>query len=212
MVTKPLDRLRQAKAVAIFRHPRPVDLVGLVESMIEGGWKAIEITSDTPGAIAAVTTCKRRFGNDLFIGVGTVTRPDVAREALDAGANFIVSPVHVKEVTDVVRDSDALGISGGLTPNEVFRAWEDGADVIKLFPALSVGVDYITQLRGPFPHIPLLPTGGIDVPVGRRLLELGAIAVGVGAAAIDFNAVEVQRWAWVREHAEVFLHELSAES
>ncbi len=211
-MTKPLDRLRAARAVAIFRHPRPIDLVRFVECMVEAGWRAIEITSDTPGALAAVATVRRTMGDGLYLGIGTVHSAAVAREAMEAGASFVVSPVHVPEVVEAVRSSPALCVSGALTPTEIFRAWEDGADVVKVFPVSAMAGDYVGQIKGPFPHIPLLPTGTLDAERGRQLLAQGALAIGVGSAAIDYNAVEVQRWSWVREHAERFLRDLAEDA
>lgn len=207
-MTKILDPLRKARTVAILRHSRPVDLVGFINAMVEAGWSAVEITMDTPGSLSAIAACRAALGNHVFLGAGTVHRADDAKLALDAGAQFVVSAVHVPEVVDAVRESTALCIPGALTPNEIHRAWEDGADVVKVFPARALAQSFIADVRGPLGYIPLLPTGSIDVSLAKRYLQDGAVAVGVGKAAIDVASLEVRRWKDVTRYARQFLDEL----
>jgi len=126
----------------------------------------------------------------LLVGAGTVTRAETVKRAADAGAEFIVSPCLVREVIEAARRTDLAVMPGGLTPTEIFEAHSAGADMVKVFPAQNVGgAAYLKALRGPFPDIPLVPTGGVTLDNLKQMFEAGAAAVGVGGELISKDAL-----------------------
>jgi 2-dehydro-3-deoxyphosphogluconate aldolase / (4S)-4-hydroxy-2-oxoglutarate aldolase len=180
--------------------------VAVVEALIEAGLTVAEITMTVPNAIDAIASVARRFANQVLVGAGTVTDADTARRAIDAGAGFIVSPCLVPEVIDAARRADVAVLPGALTPTEVFEAFRMGGDMVKVFPAQSVGgAGYLRALRGPFPDIPLVPTGGVTLENVREMFDAGAAAVGVGSELISKDALARRDYAAIGALAVQFL-------
>lgn len=173
-----------AGVVAIARRPAADALDATVDALIEGGIGAFELTLNEPEAAAldALGVAVRRAeGSTLAVGAGTVLTIEAAQRALDAGATFLVSP-HID--IDLVAWAAAHGIPilpGAATPTEVLAAWRAGAAAVKAFPASTLGPNFIRELRGPFPDIPILPTGGVTAANAGEFVEAGAIAVGIGS-------------------------------
>jgi 2-dehydro-3-deoxyphosphogluconate aldolase/(4S)-4-hydroxy-2-oxoglutarate aldolase len=172
--------------VAIARHLQPDAVAGVADALVAGGIGALELTLNEPEdqALAAITAAARHAatrGVPIVIGAGTVQSVAAAERALDAGATFLVAP-HLDE--DVVAWAAARGIPmlpGAATPTEVVAAWRVGAAAVKVFPASVLGPAFIRELLGPFPDIPLQPTGGISVATAGDFIRAGAIAVGLGS-------------------------------
>jgi 2-dehydro-3-deoxyphosphogluconate aldolase/(4S)-4-hydroxy-2-oxoglutarate aldolase len=188
----------------------------VADILIEAGLRAIEITMTVPNAIDAITALARRAGSSSsrpVIGAGTVIDADAARRAIDAGAQFIVSPGLVPEVIQVARGEDAgvAVLPGALTPTEILAAARAGGDLIKVFPVQQVGGPaYIRALRGPFPDIPLVPTGGVDLDNVADHFRAGATAVGVGSELVSRDALARKDWAGITVRAEQFLAAVAA--
>lgn len=205
------DRLAAAAIVAIVRVPSPDGVIDACRALCREGVRAVEITLTVPGAVALIGKLVGEFGDDLLIGAGTVLDADACRRSIEAGAQFIVSPVLDEGVVDRCRDHGALAVPGALTPTEVWHAWHGGADVVKLFPARVATPAYVRDLLGPMPDLLLLPTGGIDERGAADYLAAGATAVGVGSqlagpAAIasgdlDMIAAAARRFARVAAEA-----------
>ena len=170
---------------------RSADLVArVVEALMEAHLTVAEITMTVPNAIDAIAAVEKRFGNEILIGAGTVTDADTAVRAIDAGAEFVVSPCLVTEVIEAAQRADVAVLPGALTPTEVFEAFQSGADLVKVFPAQNVGgASYLRALRGPFPDIPLVPTGGVTLENMSEFFAAGATAVGVGSELISKDAL-----------------------
>ena len=169
----------------------------VVDAMIAGGVTVVEVTMTVPGAIDLIKQLKKDFGDELLLGSGTVTTGAQAEATIEAGAEFVVSPSFHPDVIAVTKARGKLSIPGALTPTEVITAWEAGADYVKIFPCSAMGgASYLKSLLAPFPHLKLIPTGGVTHHTAVSFLEAGARALGVGSdlvnlAAIDQGAPEV---------------------
>jgi 2-dehydro-3-deoxyphosphogluconate aldolase/(4S)-4-hydroxy-2-oxoglutarate aldolase len=175
-----LAELRAAPLVAILRRPR-VDIGVCAGALLGAGVRFIEVTIDSPGALPSLETAAKDFKGALF-GAGTVTVPDLAEKAIQAGARFLVTPNFNPEVIKVARSHRIPIFSGAMTPTEIFSAYQAGAEVIKVFPAATLGSAYFKELRGPFPEIPLMATGGINLDNAPDFFAAGATALGVGSS------------------------------
>jgi 2-dehydro-3-deoxyphosphogluconate aldolase/(4S)-4-hydroxy-2-oxoglutarate aldolase len=177
--------------------------VRVSEVLIAAGLPVAEITFTVPNALDAIARLARK---DALIGAGTVTTADQARDAIRAGAAFIVSPGLVPEVVDVVKAAGVTMIPGALTPTEILAAARAGADLIKIFPAHSLGGPaYIKTLRGPFPDLPLVPTGGVDLENVAEFMRAGATAVGVGSELVSREALAKGDYETIAKRAEQFV-------
>jgi 2-dehydro-3-deoxyphosphogluconate aldolase / (4S)-4-hydroxy-2-oxoglutarate aldolase len=181
-------RLREVGIIPVIRADSAATAIRIAEALADAGIPVAEITLTVPDAVAALSALVRRSG--LLVGVGTVTSAIQARQAIDAGAQFIVSPGFDAAVVRAAKAAGITVLPGALTPTEVQRAADSGADLIKIFPAQSVGgAAYIRALRGPFPKLPLVPTGGVTLATLRDFFHAGADAVGVGSELIPRDAL-----------------------
>jgi 2-dehydro-3-deoxyphosphogluconate aldolase / (4S)-4-hydroxy-2-oxoglutarate aldolase len=175
-----LADLRSAPVVAILRRPR-VDIGVSVRALLDAGVRFVEVTIDSPEALPFLQSAANSFKEGVF-GAGTVTVPELAERAIRAGARFLVTPNFNPEVIRTARSHQIPIFSGAMTPTEIFFAYQAGAEVIKVFPAATLGSTYFKELRGPFPEIPLMATGGITVENAPAFFAAGATALGVGSS------------------------------
>jgi 2-dehydro-3-deoxyphosphogluconate aldolase/(4S)-4-hydroxy-2-oxoglutarate aldolase len=170
------------RTIAIARGFDPGRLAAIGEGLASGGVGAFEVTLNSPGALDGIRLLASRFAPDkLLIGAGTVLSVASARAAIDAGARFVVMP-HLDP--EIVRTATALGVNsfpGVFTPSEALAAWRAGATAVKLFPASAVGPQFVREMRGPFPDVPIVPTGGVTLATGPDFIAAGAVAVGLGS-------------------------------
>jgi 2-dehydro-3-deoxyphosphogluconate aldolase/(4S)-4-hydroxy-2-oxoglutarate aldolase len=180
--------------------------VGVVEALVQAGLTVAEITMTVPNAIDAIAEVAKRFPREVLVGAGTVTDAETARRAVDAGAEFIVTPCVVQEVIDVAQRADVAVLPGALTPGEILEAFRLGGDMVKVFPVQSVGgAAYLRAMRGPFPDIPLVPTGGVTLENMGEMFEAGAAAVGVGTELVPKAAVAGRDYGAIEALAKKFL-------
>ncbi len=181
------------------------DLVRVVEAVAEGGVRCIEVTMTTPGALQCIETASAKLaGADVCIGVGTVLDAETARLAVLAGAQYVVTPVSVPEVITMTHRYGKPCLPGAWTPTEIFRAWEMGGDIVKVFPASVGGLDYIKAVRGPLPQIPLCPTGGVDLDNLADFVKAGVVAIGVGGNLVSRKLMESRNFKGLTENARRF--------
>jgi len=166
--------------VAVMRAEHARQYAPVVEALVRGGVRSIELTLSTQGVFEELPRLKERFGTDAEIGVGTITTVDQARQALDGGADYLVTPVMVTAVVSAAVEHGIPVFPGGLTPTELLAGWNAGATAVKLFPASTVGPGYIGQLRGPFPDLRIVPSGGIGIDDAPDWIAAGALAVSLG--------------------------------
>ena len=202
------DAVRRIKEIGIIPVIRTSDAesaIRSVEAICEGGIPCAEITLTVDGALRALEELAKRFGDRILLGAGTVLDPETARACIVSGAEFLVSPsLNTKTIELAKRYSKAI-FPGALTPTEIVAAWEAGADGIKIFPANALGgAKYIRALRGPFPHIDFVPTGGVNLDTISDFLSAGCSAVGVGGELVDSKTVTSQRYDLLVERARHF--------
>jgi 2-dehydro-3-deoxyphosphogluconate aldolase/(4S)-4-hydroxy-2-oxoglutarate aldolase len=182
-----VEEIKKRSVVAVLRGAT-VDSIGpIAEALKEGGVTALEITMETPKAARIIEKAADLFGDELLIGAGTVLDAETARAAIMAGARFIFSPTVNPETIRMTKRYGVISVPGAFTPTEILHAYENGADLVKVFPAASVGPAYFKNIAGPLPHIPLMPTGGINLVNAIDYIRAGAVAVGIGSSLIDAN-------------------------
>ena len=194
-----LDRLRDARVIAVIRAPDAEGAIRAVDALVRGGVTGIEITYSTPDVPRVLAAVAER--HDVLLGAGTVTAPGQAEEAVAAGAEFLVSPGLDDDVMAAMRATGALTMGGALTPTEVMRAVRLGADVVKVFPASLGGPGYLKSLRGPFPDVPFVPTGGVSAGNLGEWLDAGAIAVGAGGELCSADDIAAGRFEAIERRA-----------
>ena len=206
MREKSVSLLREVGIIPIIRAASADAAVAVAEALLQGGLTVAEITFTVPNAVQAIERVAKRFPGKLLVGAGTVTDAEAARRAMDAGAEFIVTPCLVPEVIEAARRADVAVLPGALTPGEVFAAFRAGGDMVKVFPVQNVGgAAYLRALRGPFPDIPLVPTGGVTLENLTELFKAGAAAVGVGTELIPKDALARRDYAAIAALAKQFL-------
>lgn len=196
-----LKTIEEYGVVAVIRMKDPKKLAAVIDAVRQGGVKCIEITMTVPGAVESIRTLAATMPSDVLIGAGTVTTPTIAEEVIAAGAQFVVSPVLNLDVIAVCRKHNVACMPGCYTPTEIFTAWNAGADVCKVFPATSLGPKYFKDLSGPFPHIKLMPTGGVTIGNVGEWIAAGAVAVGIGSDLLDKAAIDEGRYEVLTERA-----------
>lgn len=197
--------LKQAPVVGVIRGADNAAVMGAVAASVAAGMKVIEITLSRPEAVGQIAAVRDKYGDEIELGAGTVLSADAARAALAAGAGFIVTPALIPEVIAFCRDQDAPVYPGAMTPTEIFTAWQAGASMVKVFPASALGPGFIKNMRGPFPQIPLMPTGGIRPEDAGKWFEAGAAAIGVGSELYRKDWMAAGSWAEIERTARQYL-------
>ncbi len=192
--------------VPIVRTSSAEGAIQAVEAIYAGGVRAAEITMTVPGAIHALEKLADRFGGKLILGASTVLDPETARACMLAGAEFFVTPSLRLSTIEMAKRYSKVICPGALTPTEVLTAWEAGADVVKIFPCGNVGgPKYIKALKGPFPQIEMIPTGGVNLETTGDFLKAGACAVAVGGELVDAKSVKEGRFDIIENRARQYL-------
>ena len=182
----------------------------VVEAMIAGGVTVVEVTMTVPGAIDLLKELKKEYGSKLLLGSGTVTTADQCQATIDAGAEFVVSPSFHPAVIEVTKKNGKVSCPGALTPTEAITAWDAGADYVKIFPCSAVGgASYLKSLLAPFPHLKVIPTGGVTLETAASFIKAGARALGVGSDLVNLAAVDSGRPEIITESAKAYLKVLA---
>jgi 2-dehydro-3-deoxyphosphogluconate aldolase/(4S)-4-hydroxy-2-oxoglutarate aldolase len=186
------ERLLDAGLVPILRLFDQEVALAAAQAMAEAGLRAVEVTATVPGAAEVIAKLAASIdGSAVLLGAGTVLSPGQAREFVEAGARFLVSPVLDPSVMETSRALEVPHVPSGLTPTELFTAHRAGAPLVKLFPATAVGPAYLTYLRGPLPDVRIMPTGGLTPDTALEWIRAGAAAVGLGGALCPTTMAEV---------------------
>lgn len=188
-----LKWIASTKLVPVVRATSPEEAMTAISALAQGGVNVVEITMTVPGAIDVIRQVSDAMGDKVLVGAGTVLDPETADACMAAGARFIVSPALNLETVRHCVAKQVLVAPGCLTPTEIYAGWIAGADVIKIFPADAVrGPTYIKNLRGPFPSVQFMPTGGVTLSTIKDFLAAGAVAVGVGSNLVDLKLLREQ--------------------
>ncbi|MGO1849481.1 bifunctional 4-hydroxy-2-oxoglutarate aldolase/2-dehydro-3-deoxy-phosphogluconate aldolase [Microbacterium sp.] len=209
-MTDRLARTRDSGVLAVLRAPSPELALDTAEAIIRGGITGIEVTYSTPDAPAVIRELIARHGDTAHIGAGTVTTVEQAAAAADAGAEFLVSPGTLPDLTRAMLETGRIVMTGAMTPTEVMSALALGVDVVKIFPASLGGPSYLGALRGPFPDAPLMPTGGVKPDNLAEWFAAGAVAVGAGGDLANSASIKASDWADITRRAESFATALAA--
>ncbi|GGI00434.1 bifunctional 4-hydroxy-2-oxoglutarate aldolase/2-dehydro-3-deoxy-phosphogluconate aldolase [Mammaliicoccus vitulinus] len=180
-----LNIIKETKLIAILRNAKPDDVLPIVRTLYKAGVRAIEVTMNSPKALESIDLIANEMKGKVVVGAGTVLDAESARLAILSGATFILSPTVNKETIRMTKKYGVVSIPGALTPTEILEAYEYGGDIIKVFPTTTMGPSYIKDLQGPLPHIPLLPTGGVDLNNVADFIKAGAVGVGLGSALVN---------------------------
>jgi 2-dehydro-3-deoxyphosphogluconate aldolase/(4S)-4-hydroxy-2-oxoglutarate aldolase len=200
-----LKQVTDAGVVAVIRANSKDQLLGIAEALLAGGVPSIEVTMSTPKAIAGIEMIADKFGDRAVIGVGTVIDAATAREAIAAGAQFVVSPVFDEEIVATTRRYGKIMIAGAFTPTEILRAWTAGSDVVKVFPSTAVGPGYFKDILAPLPQLRLTPTGGVNLKNAADWIKAGAVFVGAGSSLVTKDALAKNEWSSVFTNAAAFI-------
>lgn len=192
-------RLREASAV---RH--------VVDALLAGGVTTIEITMTVPGALKVIETVAADLPDGMLLGAGTVTDPQSARDVVAAGAKFVVSPIFDPRIVGAAHEVGAASLPGCYTPTEIFEATRQGADIVKVFPAGTLGPSFLRDVLAPLPNLKLLPTGGVTLENAGQWIEAGAVAVGIGSALVSAAAVKEARFDEITRQARALVENVRA--
>jgi 2-dehydro-3-deoxyphosphogluconate aldolase / (4S)-4-hydroxy-2-oxoglutarate aldolase len=194
-------QIEQLAVVAVIRMKDPARLRAVVDALMEGGVRALEVTMTVPNAIALIRELAPALPAGFLLGAGTVVDGDTARAVIDAGAQFVVGPVFRPDVIRACHERDVPAMPGCFSPTEILTAFDCGADIVKVFPATMLGPQFIKDVRAPLPHVKLMPTGGVTLDNAGDWIRAGAVAVGVGSALIDASAIEAGRFEAITANA-----------
>jgi len=201
-----IQRIRDTGLIPVVRAESADQAMRAVEAIKAGGVDVLEVTMTVPGAIGVIEQLTKTYGAEALIGAGTVLDPETARACIEAGAQFIVSPALNEQTIAFCRENGVAVFPGALTPTEVVRAWNAGADAVKVFPAGAVGgASYLKALKAPLPQIELVPTGGVNLKTAADFIKAGAMALGVGADLVDMKALREGKAQLITERAQQFI-------
>ena len=184
-----LNKIINNKVIAVIRLTTSDDLSPFIDVIVESGINSIEITLTTPNALSIIKQLKRNYKSSILLGAGTVTDLDSAKKSLDAGAEFIVSPIYNIEVINYLKKNRFPIISGAFSPTEIYNSYHAGVDMIKIFPANLLGLENFKSIQGIMPNLLLMPTGGLTSKNARNWLDAGADVLGIGSSLINDQIV-----------------------
>lgn len=201
-----LERIAEIGIIPVVRASSPREARIAAEAVSEGGIPIVEITMTVPGAVEVIHELAKSCASGLLVGAGTVLNAEAARRCLDAGAQFLVSPGFNRATVELAVGEGKAMMAGALTPSEIMSAWEAGSDFVKIFPCGQVGgAKYIKALKGPFPEIPFVPTGGVNLTTAAEFIQAGAVALGIGGELVQNEALTSHRPEIIVEKARKFL-------
>ncbi len=200
-----VNEILSAGVVAVIRARSKDQLLDLAAALLAGGVPSIEVTMTTPKAIAGIEMLADAMGDKAVIGVGTVIDASTCRDAISAGAQFVVSPIFDPEIVATTKRYGKISVPGAFTPTEILKAWSAGADVVKVFPSTTLGPGYFKDILAPLPQLKLTPTGGVDLKNAGDWIKAGAACIGVGSALVSKDALAKNDWASVTASAKQFV-------
>jgi 2-dehydro-3-deoxyphosphogluconate aldolase/(4S)-4-hydroxy-2-oxoglutarate aldolase len=198
-------RLTNHGLVAVIRTPRQEDVLPVCEALLDGGIDALEITLTVPNALKAIKEARERLGAKIVLGAGTVTNAHACRDAIGAGAQFVVSPIMRPEIVEAAHAAGCAVMLGAYTPTEAQSAFEAGADFIKIFPADRLGATYVKALLAPLPHLRIVPTGGVDLETAPEFIKAGCAALGVGSSLLNPELIRNADWKGLSRLAKAYV-------
>jgi 2-dehydro-3-deoxyphosphogluconate aldolase/(4S)-4-hydroxy-2-oxoglutarate aldolase len=203
-----LDLIRQTGIIAIMRSQGSDQLIAAADAIQAGGVRAIEVTMNTPGALRVIEEASKRYGEEVLFGAGTVLDAETARAAILAGADFVVSPGLNLDMLAMCNRYSIPLIPGCYTPTEMLKAWEAGADMVKLFPASVGGPSLIKAIRAPLPQLEIVPVGGVNLDTAADFIRNGAAALGVGSDLVSQKLLDERNIEELTRRAAAFIEQV----
>lgn len=210
-----LSKILDGKIVAIVRGIPSGKIVGLAQALVKGGVNCIEVTFDQSSeekakdTLVAIRAIKEALGEKVCVGAGTVMTVEQVRQAVEAGAEYMISPNVDADVIRETKRLDKVSIPGAMTPTEAVFAHKCGADIVKLFPAGILGADYIKAVKAPLKHIPVTAVGNVTVENCAEFIKAGAVGVGVGGSLVSAKLVDEGRFDEITATAQAYIRELN---
>ena len=197
--------LGQCSIIPVLRKILYADSVNIIDALYDGGIRAVEITMDTANATEIIRETIERYGEKLLVGAGTVLTVEDCQNAINAGAQFLVSPAFDLEVMQYAREQQVEFIPGVFTPTEMVLSYKEGASMVKLFPASSLGPSFIKDVKGPLSHIKVMATGGITKETAYDYIKVGACVIGVGSELLKKQLINQKDWSGLAKEAASWL-------
>lgn len=195
-----MEMILKEKIVAIIRGIHSDYIIDTVAALVKGGIHCVEVTFNAKSedasrdTLLSISKIKEHFGDEVAVGAGTVLTVDNVVDAFEAGAEFMISPNSNKDVIRKTKELGLISIPGAVTPTEIIDAYEMGADIVKLFPAATLGLGYIKAVTGPINHIPLTAVGGVNAENAKDFIEAGCVGVSVGGNLVNRKLIEAGRF------------------
>jgi 2-dehydro-3-deoxyphosphogluconate aldolase / (4S)-4-hydroxy-2-oxoglutarate aldolase len=205
-----IERIKSERAVAVIRTDSIERALRTADAVVAGGFRAIEITFSFAEAAKAIEELTQNDDAGLLVGAGTILTPEQVHEAVRAGALFLVSPCVLPEVIEAANELEVVVIPGAFTPTEIYTANSLGADIVKIFPAVKFGPEYLKAVRGPLPNIPIMPTSGVDASNVADWFRAGAVAVGAVSSVLDPVLIQNGDWNELTNRARQFIEAVQA--
>ncbi len=202
--------IKKIGAIAVIRMNESKKIIKVIEAIHKGGISGIEITLTTPNAAKVIEELNKTMEEEILIGAGSVLSFSAAAEAITAGAKFIVSPILKSGIISEVHKYDLPVIPGCFSPTEIQEAYEEGADIIKVFPADVLGMPFFKAIKAPMPYLNLMPTGGVTLTNAGEWIKSGACAVGVGGALLDRRAIDEENYSQLTENARTLISSINS--
>jgi 2-dehydro-3-deoxyphosphogluconate aldolase/(4S)-4-hydroxy-2-oxoglutarate aldolase len=199
--TEIVRQIEQLGVVAVIRLRDPGKLRAVVDALMAGGVKALEVTMTVPGAVDLIRGLAPTLPEGFLLGAGTVLNATIAHAVIGAGAQFVISPVFRRDLITACHEHDVPALPGCFTPTEILEAHDAGADIVKVFPATTLGPQYIKDVRAPLPQVKLMPTGGVSPENAGDWIRAGAVAVAAGSQVLDSKAIDGGRFEVITENA-----------
>jgi 2-dehydro-3-deoxyphosphogluconate aldolase / (4S)-4-hydroxy-2-oxoglutarate aldolase len=198
-----VSRLLNPGVIPVIRADNADLVMPACEALLAGGMNTLEITMTTPNALALIREACKRFGRQAIVGAGTVMTAEVCRATIEAGVTFVVTPIMRPEIVQAAHAAECVVILGAFTPTEAQVAYEAGADLIKIFPSISPS--YVKAMRGPMPHLKIVPTSGVDLKSGPEYFAIGCVAVGVASNLVSQKILREENWAELTRLAKQYV-------
>ncbi|HSR16708.1 MAG TPA: bifunctional 4-hydroxy-2-oxoglutarate aldolase/2-dehydro-3-deoxy-phosphogluconate aldolase [Ignavibacteriaceae bacterium] len=205
-----INKIVENGAVAVIRLKDGSKFNKIAEALYAGGVASIELTMTTPDAFKLLEEASKIFSDKMMLGMGSVLNPKDAQRAIDVGAKYIVSPVFKKEILQTAHTNNTAAMPGCFSPTEIQTAYEEGADIIKVFPADIVGMAFFKAIKAPLPHLKLMPTGGVSLTNAGDWLKTGACAVGIGSALLNQKAIDENKFSVLTENAKILMQSINS--
>lgn len=199
------EQLKQERIIAILRHVPDAQADGLIAALDRAGVVFVEATLNSDGALGMISRWREQYGDRMRIGAGTVLDVNMAKEAVSAGAEYLIAPNLDEAVVNYAREQSIDVYPGAMTPSEIVRAWSAGATAVKIFPMASMGLGYFREIRAPLSHIPMIATGGVRLDNIHQFFQAGATAVGLGGSIVNMDLVKEGRFDEIERNAALLV-------